>query len=574
MFNFISNKNFIVVFLVFLFAVSADAATFTVVSTGDTADISPGDGICADAAGVCTLRAAIQEANALAGTDTVAFAITGPGVQTISPASAYPVISQPLLIDGWTQGGAGYTGPPLIELNGTNAGSGSEGFVFTGGSSLLRGIVINRFPGNGVDLLHVGGNTVSGCYIGTDSGGTVDLGNGGHGIAIISQINTSSSNHIIGGSTPVERNIISGNAFKGIHIVGPSNNNQIKGNFIGTDVTGTADLGNTHDGVEITTGPTGNIVGGALPGEGNLISGNSRSGIVNNAADSNIFLGNSIGTDVTGTADIGNTNAGVTIGVDSDNNVIGGVAPGEGNRIAFNERGVRIVDAASDGHSIRGNSIFSNDNLGIELGAFGVDLNDPDDVDTGANEQQNFPVINLAVSGSTIIRGTLNSAPNTVFSLDFYSTAVPDGSNHGEGETYIGSTIVTTDAVGNAAFLAAFTQNTPVGHFITATATDPAGNTSEFSEARQVLAPTSANVTVGGRVVTSNGRGVPNTEVLMTDNLGQTRIARTSSFGYYRFTDVPAGATYIFSVRHKIYTSTPLAVFVEDEHDDINLEVK
>ena len=554
-----------------LISISAtiSAATFTVNSTGDLPDANTADGLCDSGGGVCTLRAAIQQGNALAGTDSVVFAIAGTGVQTISPASAFPNLTQPLLIDGWTQGGPGFSGPPLIELDGTTAGSGTEGFTITGDGSFIRGLVINRFGGDGILISSSDGNTISGCYIGTDSLGTTDLGNSGVGIRLIQ-----SSNNLIGGSTASERNLISGNAFEGIQAIGSqSANNQIKGNYIGTDVTGTLDLGNTHHGVELTTGPTGNVIGGALPGEGNLISGNEDSGVAILTASNNLVIGNLIGTDVTGTLDIGNTDAGIVLGAVQTANTVGGILPGEGNRIAFNIRGVYVSGSQSTGNSIRGNAIYSNDNAGIELGACGPTPNDPDDPDTGSNQLQNFPVITAAASGSTHINGSLDSTPGTTFSIDFYSSSSADPSNHGEGATYIGSTSVTTDATGDAMFTASLSQNTSVGHFITATATDPAGNTSEFSAAAQVLAPTGAAVRVGGRVITHDGAGVAHASVVLTDQFGTTRETRANPLGYYAFEGVEVGGAYILFVRHKTFQSIPQTVFVVDEIDDIDLEV-
>lgn len=555
--------------LFIILAANARGAIFTVDSTGDASDLNTADGVCDSGGGVCTLRAAIQQGNALAGTDDVWFNLAGPGVWTISPASPLPNITDPLLIDGWTQGGPGYTGPPLIELDGTNAGSSTNGLTITTDNSLVRGLVINRFGAIGILLSGADANTISGCYIGTDALGTIDLGNSGIGVRFLQ-----AANNLLGGSSAAERNIISGNAFEGVQLIGGSTTgNQIKGNFIGTDVTGTLALTNSHDGLEITTGPTGNFVGGSMAGEGNLISGNQDSGIAILAAANNTVRGNLIGTDVTGTLDIGNLGSGIVLGASQGSNTIGGIAPGEGNRIAFNLRGVHVSGSQSIQNSIRGNSIVSNDAAGIELGAFGPTPNDPGDPDTGSNQLQNFPVLTTASSGSTRITGTLNSTPDTVFSLDFYSNTVPDISNHGEGEIYLGSTSVTTDAAGDAAFVAVFAQDTPVGHFITATATDPDGNTSEFSAAVQVLEPTAASVTLGGRVVTATGQGVAQAAVQLTDQTGTMREVRANPFGYFEFSEVTVGALYIISIRHKYYSSIPQTVFVLDARDDIYLEV-
>jgi len=153
----------------------------------------------------------------------------------------------------------------------------------------------------------------------------------------------------------------------------------------------------------------------------------------------------------------------------------------------------------------------------------------------------------------TTISGMFNSMPNMTFRLEFFSNAACDPSGFGEGQTFIGSQSVTTDASGNATINFMSSGTVAVGQFITSTATDPNGNTSEFSACRQVFAPTAASVTIGGRVVNSYGRGISRARVSLTDSNGETRVALTNPFGYYRFTDIAAGETYIISVSHKYY---------------------
>ena len=116
--------------------------------------------------------------------------------------------------------------------------------------------------------------------------------------------------------------------------------------------------------------------------------------------------------------------------------------------------------------------------------------NDAGDGDAGANNLQNFPVLTSATSGSTTIEGTLNSASNTQFRLEFFANTACDPSGFGEGETFLGSTDVTTDGSGNASFTVTFPATVPVGQFITSTATDPDNNTSEFSQCIDVVETT------------------------------------------------------------------------------------
>jgi hypothetical protein len=222
------------------------AATYTVNSTSDGGDFSTADGVCdtddSVGDGPCTLRAAIGQANASSGTDTITFGIAGIGPHTISPGSALPAISDPLTIDGYAQPGAspntnviglGSNAVLMIELDGS--GTGGSGLTITAGDTTVRGLVINRFKGsggNGIEIADNGGNTIEGNNIGTDATGIADLGNSGAGISIVE-----APSNRVGGTDPGARNVISGNDY-GISIVGGATGNLVQGNYIGTDVTG------------------------------------------------------------------------------------------------------------------------------------------------------------------------------------------------------------------------------------------------------------------------------------------------------------------------------------------------
>lgn len=237
---------------------------------------------------------------------------------------------------------------------------------------------------------------------------------------------------------------------------------------------------------DIISAGTGNRV------EGNNISANDEGGMVILHSDSNVVVGNVIGANPDCNTALGN---GYGIWIQgSSNNVVGGPAPGDGNTIAFNtSTGVVITDYFQDGNlvyhaannSVRGNSIFANGLLGIDLGGDGVTPNDPGDADSGPNNLQNFPVITSAtVMGNTVVMTvSVNSRPNTTYTLDFYASASADPSGNGEGERYLGSATVTTDAFGNVTMVITLTAPVSSGEVLTATATDPAGNTSEFSAA-------------------------------------------------------------------------------------------
>ena len=164
---------------------------------------------------------------------------------------------------------------------------------------------------------------------GTDITGTSNLG-GVMGLWIYN-----ADNNIIGGSTPGARNLISGNWGEGIEIF-LSSGNTVQGNLIGTDITGTANLGNGAVGIDIGASDN-NIIGGSTPGARNLISGNGADGIAIFLSSGNIVQGNFVGTDITGTAKLGNGYNGIDID-GSEEIMIGGIAPGAGNLISGNNR--------------------------------------------------------------------------------------------------------------------------------------------------------------------------------------------------------------------------------------------
>jgi trimeric autotransporter adhesin len=449
----------VVVSIGVLAAKPAHATTFTVNSTGDEADKSPGDGVCQiTTADQCTLRAAIEESNAFAGADTIAFNISGNGPHTISPATKLPTITKRVTIDGYTQGDAtadtaddatentiplakdGTNAVLKIELDGTNAGF-SSGLLLSGSgasNSVIRGLVINNFFSFGIYLSGGTGYKIEGNFIGTDPSGTVAEGNN-NAVTILA------SNSTLGGITPDKRNLLSGNESHGIQVQGGGS--KVQGNLIGTKANGTEALGN---GV-----PSG--------GDGVIVSSSSN------------IIGDSDPSD-------GATNAANVIAFNNNGNGVGISGSGTGNRILSN--------------SIFSNGSTAND-LGIDLSPNGVTANDDKDPDTGANRLQNYPVITSAQTfgNFTSINGRLNSTPSTrlqqrTFLIQFFRSPSKDSSNFGEGQTFIGQTTVTTNRQGNASFDFAPFQTVSEGQFITATATREAtGDTSEFSRARIVKEP-------------------------------------------------------------------------------------
>lgn len=484
-----------------------------------------------------SLREAITLSNVASDVDTIQFSI-GSGVQTITLLTQLPIITNPITIDGTTQNG--FNGTPLIEIN----GNAKACFILRAGNSVIRSLSIfncsingiyveglnstnitiagnyvgiradgitafangqegitlavpqttnnviggttvadrNVISGNGlsgISLDDVVNNKVIGNYIGVSADGTTAVPNGGYGVLIYDR----SDYNIIGGAAPGEGNLISGNTLDGVSLQGTGTvGNQVLGNHIGTNAAGTAALPNGRDGINLA-GVYDSIIGGAASGAGNLISGNVRYGIelTGYFTRTNIIQGNFIGTDVTGLLPLGNGQDGIRIEQESRLNVIGGTASGAGNTIAYNG-GMGIYVTTGAGNVMRRNLLFANTGLGIDLHPIGVTPNDLKDADDdNGNLNQNYPLLTSKRNGVT---GTLNSLPSTTFAIELFQVSSCDPFGNGEAETYLGTLDVTTDTAGNAAF--SWPMSLVVGDIITATATDPQGNTSEFSACAEV----------------------------------------------------------------------------------------
>jgi CSLREA domain-containing protein len=398
------------------------------------------------------------------------------------------------------------------DVNGTAArGNARDGVLITFPNNTIGGTIpgarniISANGESGVILFsHAAtGNQVQGNFIGTDVTGTIDLGNVTNGVQI-----SGASGNTIGGTVSGARNVISGNNFSGVAILSGSTGNQVQGNLIGTDVTGTADLGNTFEGVFIGSGASNNTIGGTAAGAGNVISGNNQDGVEINGDTStgNVVQGNLIGTDVTGMANLGNSDDGVDTS-SAPGNTIGGTAAGAGNVISGNNvAGVRIPLSSSTGNRVQGNSISSNTGLGIDLGGSGVTGNDANDPDAGPNNLQNSPGLTSVVSSgsSATIQGAIDSAPgNSTYpiTIEFFSNSACDPSGFGEGQTFLGSTSVS----GPGNFTVMLSVAVAPGSVVTATATDANGNTSEFSPCITVVS--SCTITCPSNITTTNDSG-------------------------------------------------------------------
>jgi hypothetical protein len=364
-----------------------------------------------------------------------------------------------------------------------------------GTGNLISG---NKWAGVAMNSAGTSRNTVLGNLIGLVAAGDKPLPNA-RGV----WIGGGASGNTIGSATPAARNIIAGSQLDGVLIEDPgTTGNVVQGNYIGTDMAGTHAVAN-RDGVGIVSGASGNTIGGSAAGAANVVSGNGFPDDASSTAaiyvggwgtTGNQIQGNFIGTEVGGTDSLPNRYSGVMVDNGTSATTIGGSGPA-GNVIAHNGGiGVLVVGDAA-GARIQGNSIHHNGGLGIDLSPSstpdGVTPNDAGDADSGPNGLQNYPVLTGAqpAGRGTGITGTFNSTAKQTYTLEFFCSKEADPSGYGEGEQFLGSTDVTTDQNGDAAFVFNCQAPLTAGPYVTATATDPHGNTSEFSAAIRVNRP-------------------------------------------------------------------------------------
>ena len=340
-----------------------------------------------------------------------------------------------MFLDGLSQSGASVTSI-RIELDGTNAGTTTNGLTAAAADSWIRGLAINRFGAAGIVVQTAGAQVIEHNRIGTNPAGATDQGSGGVGVSIVGVARVQ-----------IRNNVISGNGSHGVSVSGSAaQGTLVTDNVIGTDADGTVDLGNDGAGVYISNAVVSEV-------RRNVISGNGSHGVSLAAATDTLILGNSIGTARDGQTALGNTGSGVQMSSGATDNAV------DENTIAFN-------------------------------GADGVTANDVGDGDAGANGLQNFPVLTTAGrTGDEIgISGRIDRTPSTRFIVDFYSNASCAASGYGEGQAWLGYSVIVTDGAGTATFEvstldgAVNSAQSPVGNFITATATPTLdASSSEFS---------------------------------------------------------------------------------------------
>lgn len=407
------------------------------------------------------------------------------------------------------------------DFNGTAPLPNKRGIVVEDSSNTIIGAVVaasrNIIAGGEYGVLLIGSNaqnnTVTGNYIGTDSTGNAALPCG-YGVGIFNGANANT----IGGddaSVPGSRNLISGNTNNNI-LISNARANFVSGNRIGTRADGLAPLGNftTSAGIAIAGAASGNTIGGSV-GTRNVIAGNAGHGIQIQDANTsgNSVLSNLIGVGADGTTAVANNGSGILISDGAAQNTIGGVAANAGNRILHNGAdGVTVLGLAAGageafGNAIRGNSIYSNAELGINLRLRGeaanvANLADSNDADSGPNNLQNAPVVTAVTSGANVVVTVrLSAVPNTAYLFDLYRSTAADPVA-GEGQTYTASSASTTsDASG--ILVRTFTVPAAGGAFFSATATANGnsastknGDTSEFSRAVRASAVVQADLGV------------------------------------------------------------------------------
>jgi hypothetical protein len=528
---------------------SAAPGSYVVNSTSDqnTATLRSN---CLAGTGTCTLRAALAQADGDGITSTIRFNIAGSGPHTINITSTLDTLNEGnTTIDGYTEAGAEpgnnasiriqIAGPGMVSggvralvvmsprntirglaiynmwqdihvgsddasnnviagnvlgtnaagtFGATSANNSTFGVVVRSGAdhNTISGNVISGHAGRGVLLGAVGStadvgtnaNVIQGNIVGLTPTGTARRPNYGHGIDVN---NGATGNRVV-------QNVVSGNNGEGIEVShGQSTSaNEVIGNRVGTNLAGTAGPAfarNSSNGIQVEDGPNLTVV------RDNVVGNNGGHGMqigsLTHSATRTQIVGNRVGVSLNGTA-IGNVGAGIRIGpgIGSNPNQAAALNTviGVNNVIANNSTGIAVEGQLSRGNKITRNSIFANARLGIDLAPIGqVNQNDGGDGDSGPNTLRNWPVLG-SPSSSSVSGTACPGCTVEVFLADGSATLDPrQATSYGEGRTYLATAVANSSG--------AFTAQLPssaAGRIITATATDGAGNTSEFSLNRAV----------------------------------------------------------------------------------------
>ncbi|MCK6561980.1 right-handed parallel beta-helix repeat-containing protein [candidate division KSB1 bacterium] len=495
--------------------------------------------------GLVSLREAIIAANNTAGPNVIGFNISTSdagfdgSVFTIQPHPAQlpELLDDGTIVDGASQsaftGNTNAAGPEIfLDGNSIDPNVESHGIGIASAANHIHGLAIGGFSkGVSIGGDRANDNHITGCFVGLAPDGVTAHANRMWGVCAANF----ASGILIGGPAPAERNVISGNDGSGIWLANYLQHATIQNNYIGTDAGGLIAVRN-GSGIIVTDQCHDILI------QGSVISGNLYKGIGLRLVHDIRIEGNIIGPDAQQDALAGNEQQGIAadalqLGELISQLIIGGTASRQANLIAWNPQGGIIIGATLEdaqilgntitrngmsgihiygsttantlliarnaihsnfgsgvsvngpgtGYTISQNSFYTNDMLGIELApdysySEGVSPNDPGDADTGPNDLMNYPVLESAKAtpGKLIVKGYIDTPNPITVTIEFFANPVPDPggdpTGHGEGAIYLGSD--RPNAQGK------FTATLPavaVGTLVTATATDAAGNTSEFA---------------------------------------------------------------------------------------------
>ena len=331
-------------------------------------------------------------------------------------------------------------------------------------------------------LVSTSNNIVQNNYFGSDSQGRLDRGQG-VAIILLCSGNFACNDNLFGGPGPQTGNVFAGNQ-SGVTLGGslaniPVTGNIIQGNRFGVEAATPAVIGDSLTAIGLTE------VADTLI-DGNLIGGHAFGIVAGTGVTGTVITANAIGTDFTGGPDLGNDLVGIDLRNGATDSLIGGPDPADANFIAYNETGVNIAGADTLRHDVSGNRIWGHAGLGIDLAEDlqpGVTPNDPGDADDDTNRLQNFPVLTAFErdAGTDRVTGTLDSLPLTDFRIELFADSTCNASGHGEGRNFLLRFTAATNAAGRGDFQRLLPGLPPGTRYLAATATDPAGNTSEFS---------------------------------------------------------------------------------------------
>ena len=460
------------------------------------------------------------------------------GIATIAPQSSTAAATSTIVLDATKQ--PGFTGTPIIELDGTNAGTEGGITLFSASNSVVRGFIVNRFNKSGIGLgLGSSNCVIAGNYCGTDATGTLARPNQLHGVAIESNC----ANNTIGGTTPADRNILSGNIGSGVTIahIGATGN-RIIGNYLGTDPTGTQAVPNVFAGAYFINNANNNTVGGTIATEANVISGNGRYGVwLTGNSNNNVVIGNLIGTRPDGMTALPNQISGVELS--GPNSIIGGTSPAHRNIISGNTiEGIRM-QAGSDGSSVLGNHIglaidgttdLGNGDDGIEVFADNCIIGDGTPGGRNIISGNGGSGIDLAAgaSGNTIHGNWIGLTVTGNAAVSNNSHGIEcQGPNNTIGGTTNDQRNVISGNTGNGIQMSSVTAtgNTVVGNFIgsNAAGTSTLGNVNGVA----VLA-SATNNTIGGTAPGSGNLIVGNTQDGVRITNAPSNTVAGNSIGY------------------------------------------